>query len=72
MWIARIARPGALNGASVAETAFGDVNRAIGNPSVVEEVVGANVANDKENLKGWPNPGLCRISRKTVGRLGQS
>ena len=47
MWIARIARPGALYGASVASRTYGDVDRSLENPIDFEEVVDANVANAK-------------------------
>ena len=51
MRIARIARPGALYGASDAARTFEGVNRSLENQSVSDEVVGTNVNSEKENLK---------------------
>ena len=67
MRISRIARPGALYEASVASRNFEDVSRALSNPSVSEEVGGADVTNFEENLKRGRIPGFSGFLEKKSG-----
>ena len=52
---------GSLYGDSAASRTFHEVNRVLGNPSAIDEVVGPNVNNAKGDIKRGPIPGLAEF-----------